>query len=113
MLAACETGRCRGLVAAHTVTTLFYLLTKHRGAATAHTRIRDLLQIVEVAAVDGKVIRSALAVPCKDFEDEVQMMAAAAAGAEYVITRNLSHFAGGPVPALAPGEFLPLLDAGR
>jgi hypothetical protein len=34
----------------------------------------------------------------------------AAAGAEYVVTRNLRHFLKGPVEALAPAEFLPLVS---
>jgi hypothetical protein len=113
MLAACETGRCHGLVAAHTVTTLFYLLAKYRDTATARSCVRDLLRIVEVAPVDREVIEQALGAPCDDFEEDVQMAAAATAGADYVVTRNLSHFTGGPLPALAPAEFLPLLKLGR
>ena len=109
VLAACETGCCVGLVAAHTVTTLFYLLSKYHDSRFARTQVADLLTIVEVAAVDGWVIRQGLAAQVEDFEDAVQMAAAAVAKAEYVVTRNLAHFAGGPVPALTPAEFLPLL----
>ena len=61
VLAACETGRCVGLVAAHTVTTLFYLLSKYHDSRFARTQVADLLTIVEVAAVDGSVIRQGLA----------------------------------------------------
>jgi hypothetical protein len=110
VVAACETGLCRGLVAAHTVTTLFYLIAKREGTRTARTHVQDLLQVVDVAMVDREVIRRALAASGEDFEDEVQAAAAAAAGAEYVITRNLPHFLKGPVEALAPAEFLPLVS---
>lgn len=111
VLAACETGRCRGLIAAHTVATLSYLLGKHLGAKRANARVADLLRIVRIAAVDERVIRHALASDLSDFEDSVQMAAAALSGAEYLVTRNLAHFSAGPVPALAPAEFLPLLEA--
>ncbi|OFW58537.1 MAG: hypothetical protein A2133_03230 [Actinobacteria bacterium RBG_16_64_13] len=48
---------------------------------------------------------------CRELiRDLLQMVAAAAAGAEYVVTRNLAHFSGGPVSALSPGELLPLLE---
>ena len=66
VLAACETG-LEGLVAAHTVTTLFYLLSKYHDARYARTQIADLLSIVQVAAVDSVVIRQALAAQAEDF----------------------------------------------
>jgi hypothetical protein len=55
------------------------------------------------------VIDGALGLSVADFEDSVQMMAGACAGAESVVTRNVSDFGGGPLPALTPGELLPLL----
>ena len=84
LLAACETGRCRGLVAARGVTTLAYLLGKHRGKATARQDVAALLRIVDVATVDSQVIAWAFASRHRDLEDAVQMGAALAAGAHYV-----------------------------
>jgi predicted nucleic acid-binding protein len=111
LLAACETGICEGLVAAHTVTTLWYLLAKHHDAAYARSRVSELLRIVQVAPVDADVIQRALVGGLADFEDGVQMAAATGAAADYVVTRNLADFSRGPVPALAPAELLALLDA--
>ena len=110
LLAACETGRCDGLVAAHTVTTLWYLLAKYHDAAYARGRLSDLLRIVRVAAVDEDVIERALVGALADFEDSVQMAAATTAAADYLVTRNLADFSGGPIPALAPAEFVTLVD---
>jgi len=110
LLAACETGRCEGLVAAHTVTTLWYLLAKHHHAAYARGRVGDLVRVVGVAAVDDEVIRRALVGAFADFEDGVQMAAAAAVKADYLVTRNLADFSKGTVPALAPAELLALLN---
>jgi len=109
LLAACETGRCEGLVAAHTVTTIWFLLAKHQDASFARGRVSDLLRIVGVAPVDDDVIRRALVAGFPDFEDAVQMAAALAAAADYVATRNLADFSRGPVPCLAPAELLALL----
>jgi hypothetical protein len=47
--------------------------------------------------------------PCQDFEDAVQMMAAVRMGADYVITRNPRDYKEGPLPALLPAELLALL----
>ena len=110
LLAACETGRCEGLMAAHTVTTLWYLLAKYHHAAYARGRVADLLRIVRVAAVDEEVIQRALVGGVADFEDGVQMAAATAVAADYLATRNLADFSKGPIPALAPAELLALLD---
>jgi len=113
LLAACEGSRCYGLVSALTVTTLFDLLEKTRGAAVARTAIRDLLRILEVAPVGGAVLEEALATlgaSSAALEDALVMAAAEAAGAGYIVTRAPARFAAGPVPALSPAEFLPLLD---
>ncbi len=112
LLAAAETGRYKGLVAAPTVTTLFSLLAKHDSAAAARVHVTELLRVVEVAGVDHDVLQHALALPYADLEDGVQMAAAERAGAEYVVTRDRTLYGAGPLPALAPAELLALLDDG-
>ena len=109
MLAAAETGRVRGIVAAHTVTTLFYLVAKYESADTARVQITELLEFLEVAPVDEMVLQKALALPYRHFEDAVQMMAAVRAEAEYLVTRNVGNYAAGPLPAVSPAEVASLL----
>ena len=41
-----------------------------------------------------------------DFEDAVVASAASAAGCERIVTRNVGDFAGSPVRAMTPEEFL-------
>ena len=76
VLACAETGLIVGLVAAHTVTTLFYLIVKDRSAETARVALTDLLRFLSIAAVDHSTVEQALNLPYSDFEDAVQMMAA-------------------------------------
>jgi predicted nucleic acid-binding protein len=109
LLAAAESGRYRGLVAAHTVTTLFYLMAKHASPAAARVHVSELLRVVGVAGVDHAVLQQALALPYADLEDGAQMAAAEQAGADYVVTRDRSLYAAGPLPALTPAEMLALL----
>jgi predicted nucleic acid-binding protein len=109
VLAHAESGAVDGLLAAHTVTTLFYLMARHSTATTARVQIGDLLSILDVAAVDETVLQAALALPAADFEDCVQMAAARQAGADYVVTRDRAGFAAGPLPTLTPPELLALL----
>ena len=113
VLAAVETGRLTGLVAAHSVTTLFYLLAKYGSPDTARVHTLELLSVLAVAPVDGHVLEQALALPYRDLEDAVQMAAARQAGADYLVTRDRAGYAAGPLPTLAPAELLALLPGGE
>ena len=62
-----------------------------------------------MAPVDEMVLQKALALPHRDFEDAVQMMAAVRAEAEYLVTRNARDYAAGPLPAVSPAEVASLL----
>ncbi|HOT24427.1 MAG TPA: PIN domain-containing protein [Thermoleophilia bacterium] len=110
VMAAAETGRLTGMVAGHAVTTVFYLLAKYGSRDAARMRVAELLRVLKVAPVDGEVAAYALALPYGDFEDAVLMAAADRAGAHYVVTRDRTLFAAGPVPAVTPGEMLALLS---
>ena len=108
-LASAEVGLVEGWVAAHSLTTLFYLLARHESPERARVALTDLLNIVSVAAVDQTVVERALVLPYQDFEDAVQMMAAVRLGADYLVTRNVRDYQAGPLPVLQPVELLALL----
>ena len=63
VLAAVENGRLYGFVAAHSLTTLFYLLAKAQSAQSARTIITDLLQFLSVAGVNQVTLEQALNLP--------------------------------------------------
>jgi hypothetical protein len=96
-----------GLLSAHSVTTLFYVLNRFRNRETAVATITSLLDVFSIAAVDDIVIRKALSWGWPDFEDAVQMAAALSAGVDYLIIRNPRNFQEGIVPVVQPGAFLP------
>lgn len=108
-LASAETGQVEGLIAAHSVTTLFYLITKDQSAEQARVILTQLLEFLKVAAVDQNTIELALNLPYKDFEDAVQMAAAMQAEAQTIVTRNVEDFHSGPLGTLQPGELLTLI----
>ncbi len=108
-LACAETGQVEGWVAAHSLTTLFYLLARYQCASHARVTLSELLSFLSVAAVDQAVIERALNLPYQDFEDAVQMMAAVRAGVQYLITRNVRDYKAGPLPVLQPAELLSLV----
>ncbi|HET6233165.1 MAG TPA: PIN domain-containing protein [Longimicrobiaceae bacterium] len=109
LLDAIDTGRAKGFVAGHTVTTLYYIAAKERGRSGAAAIVADLLRIVKVAPVETGDFLQALGMGLPDFEDAVQVVAGLNVGADFVATRNQKDFRGAPIPARAPGEILALL----
>lgn len=99
-----------GWLAAHSITTLFYVINRLRNRETAVTVITSLLEVFTVATVDDQVIRQALSWGWSDFEDAIQMAAAANAAADYLVTRNPRDFRSGIVPVVQPAAFLTLLN---
>lgn len=98
-----------GRLAAHSVTTLFYVISRLRSRETAVTALTGLLDAFTVATVDDAVVRTALSWGWQDFEDAVQMAAAVEADVNYIVTRNPQDFQNGPIPVLQPPAFLATL----
>jgi len=111
ILSLIELKAVSGFVAAHTVTTIFYLLQKELGLKRARRASMDLLKIVEVVPVDHDRLLQALAMNWKDFKDAVQAACAAKIHADYLITRNREDFARAEVAVRSPAEFLALYQA--
>jgi predicted nucleic acid-binding protein len=110
--AAVETGAAPGLLAAHTLTTVHYLVTEARGSRVARDVITLLIRVFEIAAVDGAVAKRALELEFADFEDAVAAAAAEAAGCELIATRNTKDFKRSPVAAVDPLTAAAAVEAG-
>ena len=106
VLSLVESGAVEGLIAAHTVTTLFYLLNREVGAERARLSLLDLLRIVEVVSVDQDRILQAFAMKWLDFEDALQAACAMKREADYLLTRDQRGFSEASVTVLTPAEFL-------
>jgi len=107
-----EEGKLEGLVPAHGVTTIHYLVAGTRDRATARRLVGDMLRVFKVAAVDGTVLQRALGLGMRDFEDAVCAAAAEVAGCDLVVTRNGKDFGDSPVTAVDPITALALVDGG-
>lgn len=109
VLDAVANGEVTGLLAAHSIATLFYVITRWQNREAASTITASLLDVFTVATVDDTVIRKALTWGWKDFEDAIQMAAALNEQMDYLVTRNGQDFETQPVPVLNPAGFLALL----
>jgi predicted nucleic acid-binding protein len=109
--ATVETGVAEGMLAAHAVTTIHYLVRKEMGNARSGRTVSAILRVFRVAAVDGVVIQEALELPVSDFEDAVTAAAARLAGCGYIVSRDPRGFRGSPIPSLTPEAVMPLLQS--
>jgi len=109
LVARVERGEIEGLLGATTLTTLHYLLTKAIGRRSALEAVRTLLTLFTVAAVDDKVLSSALDLSFDDYEDAVLHEAGRLAGADAVVTRNGGDFGGAELTVDTPEELEALL----
>ena len=108
--AAVEGGFARGFIAAHGVTTIYYLLERDIGGRLARGVVERMLQVVKVAPVDEGVIREALSRGGKDFEDAVCAVAAEASKCEIIVIRDPRGFPRSTIPAVDPKTALALLS---
>jgi len=104
--AAIERGEGHGMIPAHGVTTVFYLLEKPRGAAFAREGVEGLIRVFNVAPVDDDVVRRALAFAWPDFEDAVCAAAAEASGCDALVTRDPDGYLNAPLPVIDPAAAL-------
>jgi hypothetical protein len=109
LLACAETGAIQGWLAAHSVTTLFYLISKDKSPEQARVTLTSLLQFLQIAPVSQETIEQALNLPYRDFEDAVQMIAALQIHADYLLTRNVRDFQPAPMEVVQPVELLAVL----
>jgi predicted nucleic acid-binding protein len=109
LLAAVEAGRVQGFVAAHSITTLFYLIQKGDSSAGARATITNLLQFLKIASVEQSTFEQALNLYFRDFEDAVQMIAAVQCKAVCLVTRNGKDYQPALLPVMQPVDFLSTL----
>jgi predicted nucleic acid-binding protein len=107
---AVETGASEGLLAAHAITTIHYIIQKELGVTKAKRLISEILRVFRVAAVDGTVFEEALNLSLLDFEDAVTASAAQSSKCDYIVTRDPKGFRGSPVRPLTPEAAWPLLS---
>ena len=104
-----QTGPKRALVAWHTLSNFYYLVAPSHGGLDTRSFIAELIRFVAVAECGTDAIAYAVRLDMADFEDAMQVAAARACGAGFVVTRNASDFRRSPIPAITPSEALEAL----
>ncbi len=111
VLSRVRTGEIDAILPSHGVTTLWYILAKSANPATANQTVEWMLSHFEIGGADKATFQNARQLPVNDFEDAVVASVARSANCDYIVTLNVSDFAGSPVPAVTPADFLKLFAA--
>jgi len=94
-------------IAAHSITNIFYILRKIYSVTERKQRLMDLCRFVSIVEIGHGVILNALANNSfDDIEDCLQAECAIAVKADYIITRNIKHYAHSSVPPILPENLL-------
>ncbi|AEF84368.1 PIN domain protein [Treponema primitia ZAS-2] len=73
------------------------------------SRLKALLETVDIAAVTDVEIRRAIDLAWTDFEDCVQFTAGERLAASYITTRDAGDFAQSEIPTVSPEQFLAMI----
>ena len=97
-------------VSASTITDIYYIIRKlKKSRDIALESIKNLIAMVDVAAVTDNEIRLAVNLDWHDFEDAVQYATGESIAVDYIVTRNKKDFASATLPVVSPDELLVLL----
>ena len=103
----CVDGVVDGCISAHTITNLFYILRKDLSVQARKKLFLDFCQIFTIIGIDYDKLESSLQNDdFDDLEDCLQDECAKEFNADYIITRNTTHFTHSSVEAIEPHEFL-------
>ena len=107
ILKLCSDRKVEGYIAGHTITNLFYLLRKHYCNKDCRDILLNLIEFLQVEAIDIKKIKLALQnEDFKDFEDCLHVESAYSVKVDFIITRDKKDFRLSIVNCLSPSEFL-------
>lgn len=99
--------KINGIIAAHSITNLWYILRKTCTAPERREIINTLLECFEIAEINKTIIQNAInRNNFSDFEDCLQDECAKTYKADYIITRDKDDFTTSLIPTLFPTEFL-------
>lgn len=106
LLDALEGQPGAGFVAWHSLSNFYYMVAPARGKGSAKEFLIDLTRFVGVAPTSTESFLAASRLELPDFEDAMQVAAALACGADWIVTRNHRHYRRSPIPARSPAEAL-------
>jgi predicted nucleic acid-binding protein len=111
LLMAVATEKISGIITANSITDIYYVARKMMGDQDARRAISRILDLFDVAPVDGEACATALNLPMNDYEDAVLAACASREEADYIATSDRGFMkSDSPVPARATADILKMLE---
>jgi predicted nucleic acid-binding protein len=101
-----EDERFTGYLCIITPVNVFFIARKEVQRKQALRMMNDLMDTFEISPVNRDVLRSALQLEMKDFEDAVQTASALASEMDFIVTRDVKDFVNSSIRAVSPAEFM-------
>lgn len=113
ILGLAESGKISLYVSALTMVNVAYVYQKTVGKQAVIPNLKVISSLMKVLPIDDEVIQTAIYLEGKDFEDVLQVICAARANCDVIITRNIKDFSikkgladPPPLPQImTPGQF--------
>jgi predicted nucleic acid-binding protein len=100
-----EERKIKLFISSHSIATTHYLLKKYIDEKELREVLHNLLDYVQVIAVDMEIIKKGLRSKHRDFEDAIQMISAySIEKMDCIVTRNIKDFRNSEIPVLTPEE---------
>jgi len=94
----------------HSIATTHYLLKKYIKESELRDVLFNLLDYLNIVAIDQETIKKALKSKHKDFEDAIQIISTSSIGkVDCIVTRNVKDFKDAEIPVLSPDELIKLI----
>jgi predicted nucleic acid-binding protein len=102
-----EERKLKIYTSSHSIATTHYLLKKYIDEKELRDILHNLLDYLNIIAIDQDVIKKGLRSKYKDFEDAIQIISAySIEKLDCIVTRNIKDFKGSEIPVLTPDELI-------
>src|SRR5947209_5878449 len=106
ILQAHQDGRLVCAFTTVSIANMFYVGPKAVGTAQALADVRFCLSIFDILSVTRQTLIDATQLPGGDYEDNIQIAAAVAAGVDAIVTRDPSGYTASPLPVFDPAGLI-------
>lgn len=102
-----ESGNVSLYTSSHSIATTHYLLKKYLSEKELREVLLNLLDFINIIAIDIDVLKKGFKSKHKDFEDALQIISAySIEKIDCIVTRNLKDFKDSEIPVLSPDEII-------
>ena len=103
--ADCENRKVQGFVSAISINNMHCVMRKFVTSDVALEYVRLVLNVFSIVSLDESILRLAVDLPQKDFENAIQTFSAVQIKADCIVTRDRWHFSGNYMPVVTPAEY--------